>query len=190
MVCTGNICRSPQAEQLARTLFMTAWSERSEWSIPRVSSAGTNALDGSLMPEQAAILSREYGADPTLHQAKRLTAGMVEESDLVLAMSREHRSAVVRLRPRASQITFTLREFANIIDHMAREGAPDQKPSHGDFSAWLEGAKARRGHFPLGPSAHDVVDPYQQSNETYRESMQQIYPALATIISTIVSKSS
>ncbi|OUD86549.1 hypothetical protein BC477_01045 [Clavibacter michiganensis subsp. michiganensis] len=92
----------------------------------RFSSAGTIAAEGQRMPEQAAELSVRYGGDPSEHQARFLTPGIIQGVDLVLTMAREHRSAVVRAVPRANRFTFTIREFAALFEHLV-EVTGDEK---------------------------------------------------------------
>ena len=106
-VCTGNICRSPLAEALLR--------ERLAPLDVRVSSAGTRALVGYGMTPEAAQLAADYGVpEVAAHRARFLTEGLLETPDLILAMSREHRRAIVDLAPRRLRSTFTLREFARL----------------------------------------------------------------------------
>ncbi|MDM4763929.1 hypothetical protein QT381_13020 [Galbitalea sp. SE-J8] len=123
-VCTGNICRSPQAEQLLRAGFTAAHGTDATWPLPEVSSAGVYALVDEPMPEQAAALSREFGGDPDVHVARQLTKEMVEQSDLIIALAREHRAAIAKLSPRASRYTFTLRELARVLGPASESPLP------------------------------------------------------------------
>ena len=107
-VCSGNICRSPLAEQLLRAGL-------SDWADLTVSSAGTIAMEGDKMPDEAAALSVRYGGSPSAHAARQLIEAQIRQADLVLGMSRDHRRAVVQLLPSASRYTFTLREFARLV---------------------------------------------------------------------------
>lgn len=84
-VCTGNICRSPLAEAIARRIL----EERGVTDIA-VASAGTAAYDGAPASEGSYLVALEHGLDLSGHQARELTAQLVEEADLVLAMSRGH----------------------------------------------------------------------------------------------------
>ena len=107
-VCSGNICRSPLAEQLLRAGL-------SDWTDLTVFSAGSVAMEGDRMPDEAAALALRYGGDPSAHAARQLVEAHIRQADLVLGMSREHRRAVVQLLPSASRYTFTLREFARLV---------------------------------------------------------------------------
>jgi protein-tyrosine phosphatase len=186
-VCTGNICRSPLAEQLLRTGL-------AELDVV-LSSAGTAALVGRAMDERAAEFSRRFGGDPDAHAARQLTVEHVRDSDLVLAMSREHRRYVVELLPRASRFTFTLREFARLLDTLNIDdrdeiaGQPDQ---HGRLGTLVELAAANRGvaELPDDPADDDIIDPYRQDDAVYAESTRQLVPAVHSTTLTMLRAAS
>lgn len=174
-VCTGNICRSPLAELLLRKVLT---------GLPvEVGSGGTSALVGHAMTEPNQLLAAEFGVlHPESHRAKQLVASQIREADLVLALAREHRRAVVELVPRASRHTFTLREFGrlteavNLADMEIEPGAgPEAK-----MRAAIELVAQSRGALPplQQPEDDDVVDPYRQGDEVYVKSAQQLVPAL------------
>ncbi|TFD70123.1 low molecular weight phosphatase family protein [Cryobacterium sp. Hb1] len=182
-VCSGNICRSPLAEQLLRVGL---------GSLPGVSlaSAGTIGLTGRGMPEQAAALSRQFGGEPSAHVARELTVEHLISSNLVLAMSREHRRAIAELSPRAIRYTFTIREFARLVhdltaaDLTAVAGLPLDDLA-GRFASVVELAASQRGMVPPAekPDDDDVVDPYRQNDGVYAESAAQLVPAVNALVS-------
>ncbi|PRZ13401.1 arsenate reductase/protein-tyrosine-phosphatase family protein [Nesterenkonia sandarakina] len=188
VVCTGNICRSAQAEQLIRARI----AERFPLLKPAVvvESAGTRAMVGSDMPTEAAAGSVRYGGSPAGHSGCQLTMGHVRRADLVLGMATEHRSAVVRLLPRSSRIAFTLTEFAALLESAGKILAvPPAGFSTLDAADKLRSgvkwAAARRGYLAVEEgSPVDVVDPYRRSQKTYEESARQIVEALNDIEST------
>ena len=91
-VCTGNTCRSPLAEAIARRML----SELGKDNVI-VSSAGTNAWEGSPASDAAILVGVERGLDLSEHRSRRLTAEMLADVDLVLAMSGEHITRVREL---------------------------------------------------------------------------------------------
>lgn len=103
-MCTANQCRSPMAEVLLRHHLENA-------GVPAtVSSCG---LFGGGAPAAAVALEAMAGRgfDLSPHRSRRLVAFLVDESDLVLTMAREHLREVVVLAPEALTRTFTLKEL-------------------------------------------------------------------------------
>lgn len=182
-VCTGNICRSPLAAQLLR-------AGTSQWPEVVVSSAGTGALIGAPMTDQMQVLAREFGADQTVvHAARALTVEHLRDADLVIALSREHRRTIVELLPRGARHTFTLRELARLLTGLTGEdladiAAIDASDITGRLRELVDVAASRRGVAPPpeSPDDDDVVDPYRQSDDVYRQSADQLVPAVTTVL--------
>jgi protein-tyrosine phosphatase len=95
-VCTGNICRSPLAEAIARQL------ERRHGDGVDFSSAGTHAVDGSAATPQAVTAAAELGLALRWHRARRLTDELVESADLLVALDDEHLAYIVERWPDAA----------------------------------------------------------------------------------------
>ena len=87
-VCTGNTCRSPMAEAIAREMLDTG-------KVPGhgrevfVASAGLAAWDGTPASGETVDALRRRGIAFEGH-AKRLTPEMIRRATLVLAMTRSH----------------------------------------------------------------------------------------------------
>ncbi|MEO8335312.1 MAG: low molecular weight protein arginine phosphatase [bacterium] len=84
-VCTGNTCRSPLAEALARKYLI----ERGLVSID-VTSAGTSSWDGAPASDGALLVGLERRLDVSMHRSQQLTRALVESSDLILTMGPHH----------------------------------------------------------------------------------------------------
>ena len=82
-VCTGDTCRSPFAEAVARR----------EGHVD-VESAGLSAYAGDRPPEDAIVVARELGYDLSSHRARPLTEEMLKRSDVVVGMTAAHVAAV------------------------------------------------------------------------------------------------
>jgi protein-tyrosine phosphatase len=96
-VCTGNTCRSPMAEAIARDLLA---KELPAGAVPvRVISAGVNASEGMPMTPEAAEALRAMGVDPGAHRSRELTPELVRRADAVYAMTRSHARAAERAAP-------------------------------------------------------------------------------------------
>jgi len=180
-VCTGNICRSPQVENLLRDRAASRRSVDGHEDELRVLSAGTYAMVGDPMDPTAAKMLNEGGSDGADHRAQQLTARLVEDAQLVLCLSREHRKAVVTLVPSANRYAFTLLEFARVVRGLRETVVPLPAPL--DFAEWTALASAHRGYFPGVPAEDDVVDPYRRDESVYRGSFDQIRSAVDSILS-------
>lgn len=182
-VCTGNICRSPLAEQILR-------QAAGHWPAVVLGSAGTSALVGDPMTEQAQSLAVRAGVpDATGHSARQVTVELVRDADLILALTREHRARVVELLPRASRRTFTVRELARLLvgatEEELREGlAEGSGDTGGRLTALVEFAASRRGMVERAevPEDEDVIDPYRGDDALYARSAEQLVPALSVIV--------
>lgn len=91
-VCTGNTCRSPLAEVLARREL-----DGRGWTHVRVASAGVAARDGECASEHAVTVADRRGFPLAEHRSRTLSGEMVEWADLVLVMSPAHLVVVDRL---------------------------------------------------------------------------------------------
>lgn len=84
-VCTGNTCRSPLAEALARREI-----DARGWRHVEVGSAGIAAFDGAPASGGSLRVAEAEGLDLSGHRARSLDAAMVDQADLVLTMSAAH----------------------------------------------------------------------------------------------------
>ena len=181
-VCTGNICRSPHAERL-----LTASIHRLGLDHITVASAGTDALHGEPMTPEMAARTTARGADPDGHAATQLTAGTIRSADLLLALARDHRRAIVELVPAAAPRAYTLTEFARLADNARTEGLLDGIAAGGTtdrtLTDFIDAVWARRGFAPPpdDPEEDDVIDPYRRSAEVYDDADARIADAVARI---------
>jgi protein-tyrosine-phosphatase len=101
-VCTGNTCRSPLSEAIARRVII----ERGLSDL-EVASAGTSAWDGAPASDGAMLVGLERGLDLNQHRAQVLTRELVAESDIVLAMGPHHLERVEALGGTGKSYTLT-----------------------------------------------------------------------------------
>jgi len=108
-VCTGNICRSPTAEALARR-------ELARYpGVPlQVSSAGSHALEGNPAASRSMLAASTRGASLERHFARELTRRRVRSAGLILCMAAEHRPFVLSYDRSAADRTFLLATFARV----------------------------------------------------------------------------
>jgi len=178
MVCTGNLCRSPLAEHLAAAHFPPGTTHR-----PVIRSAGVHAESDEPMHPRAAALLRGRGCDPDAFRSRRLTRDLIETSDLVLCATREHRSTVVGLAPRALRRAYTIREFGRLTSAVRRADLPLGKvrPA-GEFLASAAWAARCTGRV-VPASLDDLTDPVEQGREEFETCAAMIEDALSAPMS-------
>ncbi|MCW2794018.1 MAG: protein tyrosine phosphatase [Nocardioides sp.] len=172
VVCEGNICRSPVAEVLLRKALAGAPGVH-------VTSAGMRARAGSPVESTMAQLLGEDA--PEDFAARQVTAAAVNHAGLVLAMTRDQRSALVQLAPGCLRRTFTLREFAELA-LLVRRDRPVAAASGAEVLAELallgpryrDRRDARRG-------GDDIDDPFGRSPEEHVRAFRAIDDAVAGI---------
>ena len=136
-----------------------------------------------MTPENQAIATALGAVDAASHRSRQLTVPQLGAADLVLALTRQHRSEVVSLLPAASHYTFTLLEFARLARTLPAAArawwAPFTDPRSRSQAAVLAVARSRGGVPPLpDPAAEDVVDPFRQNEAVYFHQASQIVPAV------------
>ncbi|WP_172592044.1 hypothetical protein [Subtercola boreus] len=205
MVCTGNICRSPLAEQLLRSRLGEAGLHAST----TVSSAGLGAVVGAPMEEHAAAVSLHFRGQPGEFRARQLRSAMVADADLVLTMTRAQRDEVIKRNPRALQRTFTLTEFSKLLSVSGGvelvETATDAALAEAALLTKVPGALPADAAADLADSLRphvqqlarirsraqllpedDVTDPYRQSQQVHDAVGRQISLATSHLALNIV----
>ncbi len=92
-VCTGNTCRSPMAEGLAKASFGME---------NEISSAGLEAWEGTEASAQAIAVMNEMGIDLNGHRSQRITEELVGWADWVIPMTLAHEQRLYLLFPQYS----------------------------------------------------------------------------------------
>lgn len=119
MVCTGNTCRSPMAEGIARQLI-AQHLEVDESTLAdagiAVKSAGSYAYGSAPATPEAVKAVSAQGIDIHSHLSTPLTDDLVEEADVIYCMTSGHRDAVLALSPGASAKTYRLDPDADVMD--------------------------------------------------------------------------
>lgn len=117
-VCTGNTCRSPMAE-----VYLKALCERMELPIT-VRSAGVAAFPGAPASDQSVQVMAQQGIDLADHRSSALSRYLMDEADLVVAMTRNHEQAILGCFPEYAEKVETLLGDRDVSDPFG--GTPDQ----------------------------------------------------------------
>jgi protein-tyrosine phosphatase len=136
-VCTGNICRSPMAEVVLRSMAVSALPPGDRLTV---SSAGTgNWHEGEPMDPRARRALAAAGYRDHGHVARQFRTASVPKLDLIVALDRRHLQTVrgmasARQIPGAEARTVLLRQF----DRSAGGALDVPDPYYGDDSAFDE----------------------------------------------------
>jgi protein-tyrosine-phosphatase len=182
-VCTGNICRSAMAERLSRAYLVEALGD--DATAIRVQSAGTQAVVGSGVHPDSALVLAGFGGDPAGFAARQLVDDMAIDADLTLTLTRAHRRAVLKAAPRALSRTFTLREAADLV-RLVGDDVELAGNTHADrcrsLVKALAAARARR----TSDDADDIADPIGQPLEVHQQVGEAIVQALLPLLEKLI----
>ncbi|MCK9260090.1 MAG: low molecular weight protein-tyrosine-phosphatase [Azoarcus sp.] len=128
-VCSGNICRSPTAEGVARHFIETSGLE----SAFEVDSAGTQGYHSGEPPDPRAIkAAAQRGYDLSSLRARKLEITDFQRFDLLLAMDRGHLEYMVRNSPEVYHRKLAL--FLEFAPELGEDEVPD--PYYGGLNGF------------------------------------------------------
>jgi protein-tyrosine phosphatase len=168
-VCTGNICRSPTAEALARR-------ELARYpGVPlQVSSAGSHALEGNPAASRSMLAASTRGASLERHFARELTRRRVRSAGVILCMAAEHRPFVLSYDRAAANRTFLLATFARVA---------------GEWD-WLAGSPAElvalAAEHARELDGDDIDDPLGHPAEAYAACAERLDGLVTPVIAALV----
>jgi len=127
-VCTGNTCRSPMAEGIARLVL----AGKPGW---RIASAGVGAINGQPASPHAVTAMRQVNADISGHRSQMLAAQLVDEADYIFALTQSHAEGILYYHPEAAEKLFLLREFDDSVESYEKDIAD---PIGGPLPGYVE----------------------------------------------------
>jgi protein-tyrosine phosphatase len=186
-VCTGNICRSPVAERLLQAGLDQVLPGGFE-----VTSAGTRAMVGDPMQPLSGDIVRMFGGNPDGFVSRQLTSKILRGVDLVLTMTSGHRGEVLQQDASLLKRTFTIREFARMLDVLDDRGeatpvtSDDGNPLGANAAFWrglpARAAAVRHLSLPADSAENDIIDPYRRGPEVYRQMEDELAPAIVSVL--------
>ena len=123
-------------------------------------------------------LVQEGGADLDGFAARQLSEAHLRQADLVLGMTREHRSIAVEMVPAVVRRSFTLREYARLLGQIDATLLPAGSPAERARASLPLAAAQRR---QVEPAEDDVADPYRQADLAYQRAFAEIDQAVKSI---------
>ena len=125
----------------------------------KVKSAGTFACEGAEATEETVRVLEEMGLELDGHKAVQFTPELAEWADLILAMSKEQMEHIEVIAPESVSKVHTLLGYAQGV-----EGEPIN-------------------------NAYDILDPFDEGMEEYRESASQIAGAIKKLVERLEGQS-
>ncbi len=118
-VCSGNTCRSPMAEALARKQIADAYGVSEDQLDSKgisVVSAGVFALPGTRATPQAVDAVKSLGGDLSKHRSQPLTPELLHSADAIYAMGHSHAMSIQAMSPAAAKKLLLLDPAGDIED--------------------------------------------------------------------------
>ena len=112
VICSANLCRSVTAVEYARRAVENSGRLSTKWTFE---SAGTEVVRGQRLPSAIAETMDALGV-PRRAVPVGVTEDLVRSAHIVLTAERRHRAIVARRFPFAVRYTYTLLQFARLVE--------------------------------------------------------------------------
>jgi protein-tyrosine phosphatase len=170
VICTGNLCRSPLAAALLERELERAGIEAA------VNSAGTAAPLLATPDKRLLRVASELGLHLGEHRSAMLDRATLEESDLALVMTAEHRRAIDAISPAAASRTVLLRVAAWKAQLMRGREVP--------FEQWVDrlSADVPAAERPKVDLTNDIPDPIGGPLREYRAMAEEVSSLVSTLV--------
>jgi protein-tyrosine-phosphatase len=162
-VCTGNSCRSPLAEGILKKML-----KESQLNNFEVGSVGISTLDGAPPSLFAMEVAKTRNVDLTQHRSRQLNKEILENADLIFAMSDEHIEYIRRMDKKALEKTYLLKAFPPSLDRIRK-----------NFTASNEDEKE---------GVLYIKDPIGGNKEDYRQCFLEIEKEIRRILPELIRK--
>lgn len=95
LVCTGNTCRSSMAKVLTEDMV----KKSGQADKVEIFSAGTMAVPGHGANPKAIKAMDQIGLDLSDHQSTPISNALIEQADLIIAMTENHKQQILFMAP-------------------------------------------------------------------------------------------
>ena len=107
-ICTGNICRSAMGHAM-----LEQKTKKQNKNI-EVYSCGVFAENGAKSTYEAIEVMDEYGINLKNHRATNIRNSKIEDMDIILCATTNHKNNVIAMYPSLKEKVFTMKEYARI----------------------------------------------------------------------------
>lgn len=108
-ICTGNICRSPMAEHYMQGKIEILKKENDYL----IDSCGIYANSGEKATNNAIEAIKKYGINMQNHRSKNISEIDINDFDLVISLTKQHKETIIRLYPSTKGKIYTLKEYVD-----------------------------------------------------------------------------
>ena len=105
-ICTGNICRSAMAHKMLEK------EAKKQNKNVEVYSCGIWAEDGNIPTYEGIKTMKDYGIDLTTHRATNIRNSNIEQMDVILCATNNHKNSVIAMYPELQNKVYTMKEYA------------------------------------------------------------------------------
>jgi protein-tyrosine-phosphatase len=109
IVCTANVCRSPMGEAILRRMI----KEKGLEDHLQVESVGIYAMDGQKSSDLTIEVCKENRLDLSDHRSRSITPHDIQNSNLILCMTPDHKQDLDQFFPGEQEKISTLREYGS-----------------------------------------------------------------------------
>ena len=125
---------------------------------------------GSPATDNAITVCSDRGIDISTHRSRRIERSMIEDADLIIAMTREHLREAIVASPAAFARTFTLRELVRRINANPRATLAELHEGR-QLDAYLK-----------ADPADDIADPVRKPLAAYEATALELDALLARLV--------
>lgn len=140
-----------------------------------VTSAGTLGWSGRPATVHAVDVLAERGVDLRSHISRRLTRDMLDDADVIVAMTRTHAWAVAARDEDAAQRTFLLDELVRLGEQAGSRGGEP-------LGAWIAELDSLRPPQRLARVHEEIADPAGEEIEVYRATADRLERAIRRLV--------